>query len=148
MPSLIYWAKRRATIGSFYVNSSLHILRVALASVWLLTAIASLCYPVAASLQLLANTGLIGHAALIALYAGIALDISMGVLTLLKPGQWQKWLWLTQTVIILTYTLIIMIALPEYAVHPFGVLIKNIPILAILWLLWNEETHSKGAHHV
>ena len=72
----------------------------------------------------------------------------MGILTLLKPGQWQKWLWLIQAIIILTYTLIIIIALPEYATHPFGVLIKNIPILAILWLLWNEETHSKGAHHV
>jgi hypothetical protein len=122
-------------------------MRGALASVWLLTAVASLCFPVAASLQLLASTGLTGHTALVALYAGITLDFGMGILSLLKTGNWQKWIWLAQAVIILTYSLIIMIALPKFAMHPFGVLIKNIPVLAILWLLWKAETNPKGTQH-
>ena len=130
------------------MNSSLNILRFVLSSVWLLTAIASLNYPVAANLQLLERTGLTGHAALIALYAGIALDFSMGIFSLLKLGKWQKWLWLTQAAIILAYSLIIIIALPEYALHPFGVLIKNIPMLAILWILWQANTNMKGDSHV
>jgi hypothetical protein len=118
-------------------------LRYSLASVWLLTALASLAWPQADSLALLAHTGLTGHAALTALHAGIAVDLLMGILTLLKPGKWQRWLWPTQAIIILTYTVIILIYLPELALHPFGMLIKNIPIFAILWVLWRNETREK-----
>ena len=127
------------------VNSNT-IFRYALASVWLLTAAASLAYPLNASLELLAYVGLIGNTALSALYTGIAVDALMGLLTLLK-GEWQKWLWPLQAGIILTYTLIITIYLPDLALHPFGMLIKNIPILAILWVLW-KETKGMEVNHV
>jgi hypothetical protein len=38
--------------------------------------------------------------------------------------------------------------LPDYALHPFGILIKNIPLLAILWILWRDASLQKGDQHV
>lgn len=124
------------------------ILRMALASVWLLTALASWLYPEAQSLALLQRTGLSGNTARSALYTGVAMDALMGVLTLLDLHTRQKWLWLAQGVVIITYSAIIALCLPEYALHPFGVLIKNLPLLAILWILWRQDSPQKGAGSV
>jgi hypothetical protein len=132
----------------FSVNNDCTLLRLALASVWLLSAIASLCYPHAQSMALLERTGLSGAAANSALYAGIALDAAMGLLTLAKLREIQKRLWLAQGIVIVTYSVIIALYLPEYALHPFGVLIKNIPLLAILLILWRESRLYKGASYV
>jgi hypothetical protein len=130
------------------VNNSCILLRLALASVWLLSAIASLYYPHAQSMALLERTGLSGAAAYSALYAGIALDAAMGLLTLANLRGLQKWLWLAQGIVIVTYSVIIALYLPEYALHPFGVLIKNIPLLAILLILWRVSRLYKGASYV
>ncbi len=111
------------------------LLRLSLAAVWLLSALASWQYPEAQSMALLDRVGLTGAAAHAALYAGIALDALMGVLTLLPRLAMQRWLWLAQGAVMITYSVIIIIWLPEYAWHPFGALIKNIPLLAILWIL-------------
>ncbi|HEU0186432.1 MAG TPA: DoxX-like family protein [Gallionellaceae bacterium] len=131
-----------------YGNLNNHqIMRWSLASVWLLTALASLAYPPAASLELLSPLGLTGMAARSALYAGITLDLVMGTLTLTDLGRWQRWLWMLQACTILTYTALIVLFLPDLALHPFGMLIKNIPILAMLWMLWrSENTHKESAH--
>ncbi len=111
------------------------LLRLSLAAVWLLSALASWQYPEAQSMAMLARVGLLGTAAHAALYAGIALDALMGVLTLLPRLATRRWLWLAQGAVMITYSIIIMIYLPEQAWHPFGALIKNIPLLAILWIL-------------
>ena len=114
------------------------LLRLSVAAVWLLTAAASLAYPHEQSIALLERVGLCGNIADTSLYAGIAMDVLMGVLTLLNSRYLQKWLWPLQGAVIIVYSIIILIWLPDYALHPFGVLIKNLPILAILWLLWCE----------
>lgn len=130
------------------MNNPMYLLRMSLACVWLLTAVASWLYPQAQNLTLLQAVGLEGEQALLALYSGIMLDALMGVLTLLNPRTMQPWLWLTQAVVILFYSLIIALYLPDYAWHPFGILIKNIPILIILWLLWQNVKSNKGDKHV
>lgn len=127
--------------------SNHQIMRWSLASVWLLTALASLAYPLASSLELLSPLGLTGAAASDALYAGITLDVAMGILTLTNLGRWQRWLWMLQACIILTYTALIALFLQYLALHPFGMLIKNLPILAMLWILWRSEPpHKENAH--
>ncbi len=122
------------------------LLRLSVAAVWLLTAAASLIYPHEQNITLLERVGLHAGVADTALYSGIAMDILMGVLTLLNFRSMQKWLWPLQGAVIIVYSIIIAIFLPDYALHPFGVLIKNLPILAILWLLWCEA--KKGETHV
>lgn len=124
------------------------LLRLSLAAVWLFTAAASMAYPQAENMAMLERVGLHGTTALGALYSGITLDAAMGVLTLLNLRTLQKWLWLVQGMVIMTYSIIIAVYLPDYALHPFGVLVKNIPILAILWILWREANQAKGDEYV
>ena len=128
--------------------NTIPLLRLSLASVWLLTAAASLAYPQALSLAMLEPVGLHGEIALTALYSGIVLDAAMGVLTLFNLRTLQKWLWLLQALLIVTYSSVIAIYLQDYALHPFGVLIKNIPLLVILWILWREANPKIGDQHV
>lgn len=113
------------------------LLRASLALVWLITGLLSLViYPVNASLALLARTGLSGTAALVALYGAAGLDLAFGWATLFRPG---RRLWLAQMALIAGYSLVIAICLPEYLIHPFGPLSKNLPILALLFVLLSEE---------
>ena len=129
------------------MNNNIRLLRLSLASVWLLTAAASWIYPQDQSMALLEPVGLNGTTAFSALYAGITLDAAMGILTLINLRAMQKWLWLAQGIVIVTYSIIIAIYLPEYALHPFGMLIKNIPLLAILWILWRVPNRKAGEQH-
>jgi hypothetical protein len=38
--------------------------------------------------------------------------------------------------VIVGYTAIITLWLPEYWLHPYGPVLKNLPLLAVLWLLY------------
>lgn len=112
---------------------ALPLLRAALATVWVITGLLSLgIYPVDQSLALLNQVGLRGVAADIALYGAALLDLAFGLATLLVPG---RLLWRLQMALIAGYTLIISIYLPEYWLHPFGPVLKNVPILALLIVL-------------
>ncbi|MFZ5656456.1 MAG: NAD(P)H-binding protein [Pseudomonadota bacterium] len=113
----------------------LPMLRVALALVFVVTALLSFgLYPVEASRALLARTGLTGTAADLALHGGAALDLSLG-LAFLGPLRLRRAAYPGAALLILGYTAIITIALPEFWLHPFGPVLKNLPILALLWLL-------------
>jgi hypothetical protein len=114
------------------------VFRIVLALLWIATGILSFgLYPVDASLAMLARLGLHGEMAYAALYGAAALDCAIGIATLLAPG---RILWRAQTVLILGYTAIITVFLPEFWLHPFGPLLKNLPILAILAVLDSAET--------
>lgn len=116
------------------------LLRVALALVWIITGLISLgVYPVEESLGLLARTGLTGVAAHVALYGAAGLDLALGWATLFRPG---RRLWLGQMALIAGYSVIVALYLPEYLAHPFGSITKNLPILALLFVLLSEETAS------
>ena len=115
-------------------------LRTALAIVWLGTALVSSgLYPIQSSLALLATVGLSMQWSLVALISATALDVVMGILTLYKPG---RRLWQTQLAIVSFYTVLIAWRLPEYVVHPFGPLLKNVAVAALLVQLWAEERRS------
>lgn len=109
------------------------LLRVALAVVWLGTAWVSLfAYPIAESLRMLWRVGAPGWSAPLLLVGAALLDACFGMLTLLRPS---RGLWLAQLVLIVFYSVVIALRLPEMLVHPFGPLLKNLPIAAILVLL-------------
>lgn len=113
------------------------LLRYVLAVVWCVTAYVSLfAYPVSGSLDLLARVGLAGWPATVALHGASACDFLMGVACIASPG---RRLWLAQAGLILGYTAIVSLAMPEFWMHPFGPLLKNLPILAILFVLFAEE---------
>ena len=113
------------------------LLRVSIAVMWIVTGVVSLAvYPVAESYALLARTGITGRAAPLALGAAALLDIALGIAALALR---RRWVWWAQIVLILAYTAIITWRLPEYWAHPYGPVLKNVPILAALLLLAHLE---------
>jgi len=113
------------------------LLRAVLAIIWIATAVISaFVYPVEGSLSMLAALGLKGAAAHAALYGASLLDLAFGIATLAWP---RRLLWAAQAALIVGYTAAIAIALPDYLTHPFGPLLKNLPILALLIILYSES---------
>ena len=113
------------------------LLRLAVAILWIVTGIVSLAvYPLADSYALLARTGITGRAAPLALGAAGVLDIVLGAASLAVR---RRWVWWTQIALILVYTVIITWRLPEFWAHPYGPILKNVPLLAALLLLARLE---------
>jgi uncharacterized protein YbjT (DUF2867 family) len=116
----------------------LPMLRISIALVWIVTAIVSLgLYPVKDSYALLARTGITGELAPVALYGAAVLDLLFGIGTLVLRKR--RWLWLAQLALIIGYTIIISMRLPEFWLHPYGPLLKNLPMIAAIWLLLELE---------
>lgn len=115
-------------------------MRWAIALLWIWTGIVSLgLYPVQDSLALLGRVGLEGVPAQLALYGAAVLDLALGVLTVAAPGRWRRAVWVAQFVLIGAYTVLISIFLPEYWLHPYGPISKNLPLIVAIGLLWTWE---------
>ena len=126
-----------AALQSARLHTAALLARASVAAVWIWTGIVSLgLYPVASSLDLLADFGLHGQAALAALYAGALLDLAMGALTLLAPARWMRALWGAQLLVIAGYTAMITLRMPHWWLHPYGPLSKNLPMMAAIAMLW------------
>ncbi|KVN03971.1 SDR family oxidoreductase [Burkholderia diffusa] len=111
-----------------------------LAIVWIWTAIVSaFIHPRHDSLAMLAHAHLSGLPALFALYAACALDFAFGVATVVAPS---RRLWVAQGALIVAYSAVIAVAMPGLLAEPFGPVLKNVPILAILVILFSEEEHA------
>lgn len=113
------------------------VFRIALATIWLYTAaICFFVYPVEDSLALLRRVSLEGVPAYVALYGGAALDLAFGLATWLVPG---RRLWLLQGSLTVVYSLIIVATMPDMLTHPFGPVLKNVAVVAVLYALWRED---------
>ena len=124
----------RATYASALLTWLLPLLRVSVALVWIVTGIVSLgIFPVDDSLKLLSRVGIPAPAQPYALYGAAVLDIILGMLSLMRRRP--RWLWPAQIVLVLGYTAIISVRLPEFWLHPYGPILKNLPLLGVLLLL-------------
>ena len=129
---------------SAVLDALLPVLRLSIALVWIVTGIVSLgVYPVEESYALLARAGVEGALAPWALYGAALLDLALGIATL-APSR-RRWLWLAQMALILGYTAIISVRLPDYWLHPYGPVLKNLPMLAALWLLYLVDRREEPA---
>lgn len=70
------------------------------------------------------------------LLAASLMDAGVGVLLLLRP---RRWLWAAQLALAGGYTVIMSICLPTFWLHPFGPLSKNLPLLALMFLMWRAS---------
>ncbi|MCR5868596.1 SDR family oxidoreductase [Aquincola sp. J276] len=124
---------RQAALSAARLPLALALLRLSLALVWLVTAVVSYgLYPVADSLALLARTGITGPLAVLMLYGAATFDLALGLATLLHP---RRWLWWAQLGLMGFYTVVITLKLPDYWLHPYGPVLKNLPIAAALCVL-------------
>jgi uncharacterized membrane protein YphA (DoxX/SURF4 family) len=115
------------------------LLRLSIAVTWISAGLASaFFYPLEQSYALLAQAGINGPLAPFFLYGAAALDVALGLGTL--SARWVRPAGLAQIAVMLVYTAIISVFMPEYWLHPFGPVVKNLPLLAaILVMLALEE---------
>ncbi len=112
-------------------------LRSVLALIWFVSAILSATiFPLEQSLALLAAFGLAGSTALAVLAGAVAVDLGMGMLTIFRPG---RRLWLAQLALVAGYSALIAWRLPIFLLHPFGPILKNLAVAALLIQLWAED---------
>jgi uncharacterized protein YbjT (DUF2867 family) len=128
---------REATLRQAQLVWLLPLLRFSIAAVWIWTGLVSLgLYPVTESYALLARVGVNDALAPILLYGAAILDLGLGIATLALP---RRLLWLAQIALIVGYTVIISVKLPEFWLHPFGPLLKNIPMVVGIYMLYLLE---------
>jgi len=117
------------------------IMRFFLAVVWVWTGVVSaFLYPQDQSYQLLSAVGISGAFLPVMLYSAVIIDVVLGFLVLFA---WRvRLIAQAQIGLILVYTIIISIALPEFWLHPFGPILKNIPLLVYI-LIWSTLEEQK-----
>jgi len=115
------------------------LLILSIAFIWIYTGIISVfIYPIESSYTLLARMGIIDLLAPIALYGAAILDFTLGIATLKRYRL--KSLGMIQIAVIISYSLLITLFIPEQWIHPFGPISKNIPlIVAILIMIALED---------
>jgi uncharacterized protein YbjT (DUF2867 family) len=113
----------------------LPLMSYALALMWLASGVVSLWfYPRDVSLAWLAQVGVPAALQNTVLYIAAAMDLLLGVCCMI---WWRNHrVWLLQIIAVLGYTAILTVHLPEFWLHPFGPLTKNVPVLAALMLMY------------
>lgn len=114
-------------------------LRLSVAFVWLASGVVSaFVYPEAESRALLAEVGLTGAAATMALYGSSALDVLLGLAIAVRYQVRRAGA--VSLALLLGYMAILTVAIPGFWWHPFGPLTKNVPfIVATLVMMALEE---------
>ena len=129
---------RHATRQQAQLTWLLPLLRFSIAAVWIWTGIVSLgLYPVEESYALLARVGVDVALAPLLLYGAALVDFAFGIATLALSRR--RLLWLAQMALIIGYTAIISIKLPEFWLHPYGPILKNLPMLVGIYMLYVLE---------
>ena len=107
---------------------------LAMAILWLVTAYVSwFAWPHAESMAWLGACGVPAALQEPMLLAASLTDAAIGVLLLLRP---RRWLWGLQLALVGGYTIVLSVFLPQFWLHPFGPLSKNLPLLAVMAVMW------------
>ena len=120
-------------------------LRLSVAFMWLHTALFTALMPQASGvLKLLARCGFEGRAGVAVMIASCTLNGVLGALMLRRPAPW---VWPLQIGAVLGYTLTAALNMPELTIDHCGPLVKNVPVLAMLLLLWLAQpaVQARGA---
>ena len=101
---------------------------------WLYTALVSAALPQSSGvLHLLARCGFEGPAGVAALVFSCTLNVVLGVQTVRRPAPW---LYAAQAAAVVGYTVTAALNMPELTIDHCGPLAKNVPLLALVMLLW------------
>lgn len=108
------------------------LLQVTLAIMWIAAGAVSWIYAHDLGLTLLVNLGLAPAWAAAAFIASCGVNVALGLATLLIPGPV---LWLAQLAVMVFYTAALSWVAPQLWADPFGALVKNLPLAAVLLAL-------------
>jgi len=116
------------------------LLRLIIGFVWIWSGIVSaLLYPQPLALELLHEVGIPVGLDIPLLYLASFLDISIGLLTII--GYRLQTLFIFQMIVIAVYTLLLSILAPYHWLHPFGPVLKNIPLVVSIYILSRLEKY-------
>jgi uncharacterized protein YbjT (DUF2867 family) len=116
------------------------LLRLCIGFLWLFTGIVSaFIYPIEESYKLLAATGISGILAPVMLYSASLLDGMLGIATWV--GYRMRLVVGLQLLLMVSYMAILSWTLPEFWVHPFGPITKNLLLIVatLIMLVFEEE---------
>ena len=114
------------------------LLRLVLAFVWIWSGVVSaFLYPQPLALELLHEVGVPVGLDIPLLYLASFLDISIGILTLI--GYRLQTMLSLQMLVIAVYTLLLSFLAPYHWLHPFGPVLKNLPLLVSIYILSRLE---------
>jgi len=106
--------------------------------VWIWSGVVSaFLYPQPLALELLHEIGIPEGLDIYMLYIASFLDITLGVLTIM--GCCLQGLLRLQLVVIVVYTLLLTLLAPYHWLHPFGPVLKNIPLVISIYILKQME---------
>jgi hypothetical protein len=115
-------------------------LTIAIAMLWLITAWVSwFAWPHAQSHAWLAACGIPPALRETTLAAASLTDAAIGMALLAGLACQRRGhalLWPLQTLLVLAYTLVMSVCLPDFWAHPFGPLSKNLPLLLLFFAMW------------
>jgi hypothetical protein len=116
----------------------LPLLKFSLALLWIATGLISMFgYPIESGYAMLRQVGIPTFLMPVTLYGAALLDITLGIAMLISYRL--RVVLLLQIFTIVTYSIIITVSLPEFWLHPFGPVTKNIPLLVVTWILLKLE---------
>jgi hypothetical protein len=115
-------------------------MRMVMVFIWLWTAFVSwFGFPRAESLDWLRRVGLTSGAELV-LAGACLLDLAMGIASACFPSQR---IWSFQFALVIAYSIVIAVRMPEFIFHPFGPLTKNLAVICCLGYLMTMQGHRR-----
>lgn len=110
------------------------LLRIIIGFVWIWSGIVSaFLHPQVDALKLLHDVGISSPFDVPLLYISSFLDIAIGVVTLV--GYKLKEVLIFQMLVIFVYTVILTLLAPYHWLHPFGPVLKNLPLIVTIYIL-------------
>jgi hypothetical protein len=117
------------------------LVRISLGILWIFTGITSAFIAPEIGYEVLANGGITGRNATTLIFLGSGLDVVIGLWVL--TGWQLKPCCLLQLGLIFSYSLLLSFIEPEFWLHPFGPLTKNIPIAVLIYVLYASSGKPK-----
>ncbi|MEO8153953.1 MAG: SDR family oxidoreductase [Rhizobacter sp.] len=118
------------------------VMRASLAFMWLYTALVSALLPQQSGvMQLLARCGFEGRLGVAALAFSCSLNVALGFISLRRVTPWGQAL---QVAAVMGYMAMAAFHMPSLAIDHCGPLAKNLPVLALIMLLWCASPAPAG----
>jgi hypothetical protein len=109
---------------------------------WIVTAVVSALMPTSSGvLNLLARCGFAGGAGVVMLVASCSMNTTLGLMTLWRP---TPWLYAVQAGAVVGYTGTAAWFMPELTLDHCGPLLKNLPVLMVVLLLWLASSRASA----
>lgn len=113
--------------------------KYSLAFLWIFTGLTSVFFSPEIGYEILANANITGAIADVSIYAGGFLDIILGLWLITSVKS--KLCCIVQVCVIAIYTLLLTFIDPSFWLHPFGPIVKNIPIVVLIGYVYASNVN-------